>query len=804
MYAIIGIPLAIAKEYTYLIPDDIKNDIQVGSRVLVSFGHQKLYSGVVLALVDKYEGSYKVKPISSLIDAKPILTSVQISLIRWTAQYYMTTVGQVLDIVLPAYFKISSEKKFSINEEMSLVLFEEISQKFPNIAEIMDLINTKESIKLKEIQDLVGKKEGYKLLSDLVKNGILLSQELYEEKYKPKLTGVIAWKNPIEIHQINDIVTSLEKSPKQKQLFIALLTMLAKKEFVEKAILNQEYSHSIIQGLIDKDLIEIRQEDLSELDLSDLPNSQSSYKENLSIAQEILSLLSKNQNVYFQHLDEAWLIELYGEILWILQKQNKKVVLILPELTLYSRKAKFLIEKFKKSIVVYANHLSQRRKADSFQKILSGDFSIVLATKSIAFFNLSQVDLVILDDEHDSKYKLGVAPYIQYRDVLLRAQKEYNFQLLFSSATPSLELYHRIVSGKFTHFQKHSSHIFDVNDRISWREVPFEKIMKNDFYDKKMLTEIQKTLNENSLVFIYQNRRGYSPYVQCKVCGTFKSCKNCDVKLNYHVTDNLLHCHYCSATYEYTRHCQTCQSTHIELNGVGTQKISEEFSILFDDYKILRVDLDVMKSKISYDEVMMRLKEKTHQIVIGTQLALKQIDFKDFRLFVVLDINNFFVFHDYRSDELGFQAVYHILLKINEFSIPTIFQYSRAHDAFDFLKQMNIAAFYEEELLKRKTYLYPPFVKLIKIELKHRYENIVDEMSRRIVEKLSTSIQCQILGPIIPYVSRIKNQFIREILIKLEINAHLQENKEKIFIFIEEQKALLNNRNLIVNFIIDY
>jgi primosomal protein N' (replication factor Y) len=810
------LPLKLAAFYTYEVPIEWQEKVAVGKRVLVPFGKSKYYAGIIANVHSERPQLVAVKKIEEVLDEKPILSQIQLDLWAWLASYYMCTIGEVMETALPNYFKLSSERFFKLSEdandnEQIHLLVESGSEE----EVLFDAIRSTGQLSFKEIKENFGNKKGLRSLNKLIDCGLLEPIDIVKDKYKARYEKFIRLHyDYTDTFKINEAFNLLQtKSPQQYKVLMTYFSLTKNYDGVLKSDLlhKADASATVLKSIVDKGiLVEYSQQ----VDRFSIQKNVEIRKAILSLDQElafnsISNQLQEKKVVLLRGITGSGKTEVYIKLIQEYKAQGKTCLLILPEIALTQQIVSRLNQYFGTDFLVYHSLISQNKRYEIWKKVQVGEINFIIGTRSALFLPFQNLDLVIIDEEHDSSLKQTDAnPKFHLRDSMVQYAHLLGTRILLGSATPSVETYFNVLHNKYGYVEllaRYGQAQIPEIELINLREHEVAQGMKS-FYSEQLLDAVSKTVAKGQQAILFQNRRGYSPYIQCNTCGFVQKCDHCDVRLTYHSYHKLLVCHYCNKKYSLKPTCIDCGSSELKTKGLGTQKVEEEIGLFLPNIKLGRLDLDAAGSITKIDHILNQFKNKDYDVLIGTQMVSKGLDFENLTLVGVVQADIFFSFIEYKTDEKAFQTLHQVSGRVGRGLQPgkVLIQTSDPENkVIQFVLNNDWKGFVDQELKTREKFIYPPYCKLLKISIKHIKEDLVKIYSDKIVLKLNQTIKGVILGPNVPPVSRIRNQFIREILIKLPKNKDLQANKTQIKSIIDEELMTLTNKNFTIEILVD-
>lgn len=771
------LPLALPKLYTYAVPNVLEERIIVGKRVEVQFGKQKLYTAIVHSISSIPPTDYVPKEILSVIDEEPIVTQLQLYFWQWMSSYYMCTLGDVMNAALPAYFKLDSETYFIKNPFNDVDILDLSDDEYL----IVEALNHQDEISLKDVTDILQKKTISKSIKSLLEKKIIYVKETINEKYTPKFETFVELNSDIKNQEsrLKDTFELVAKYPNQENLLLAYLDLSKKNKSVKRSELLKKagVSGEVLKSLIKKNIFtteekivdRVSKKEIEELTNYDLSNEQSTA---LIETKEHY----KDKDVVLLHgITSSGKTLLYIDLIKEQLAQGKQVLYLLPEIALTAQLVSRL-ENIIGNIAVYHSKFNNAERIEIWNKVLSNETKVVLGARSSVFLPFQQLGLVIVDEEHDSSYKQQEpAPRYQCRDAAIYLAKQFNAKVLLGSATPSIESYANAHAKKYG--------LVKLNTRFGDVQTPEIKFISlTETNKKKEITsgvtfilrdEIQHALNRKEQVILFQNRRGYAPYIACNVCNWIPQCKNCDVSLTYHKFTNDLRCHYCGYTQSNVSTCKSCGSHELQQKGLGTERIEEDLKVMFPTAKIGRMDYDTVKSKNGHNKIIEAFEEGVYDILVGTQMVTKGLDFTNVSLVGVLNADALLYYPDFRAMERAYQLLLQVSGRAGrrEKRGNVFIQIGNVHHVIaDYILNESYDDFYNAQMLERKQFNYPPYSRLVQLTVKHKDVKTAIDAANKMADYLQTKYSGWIIGPTPPIISKINNYYLRDILIKIPRN----------------------------------
>ena len=784
-YVDVLLPLPLANWYTYSLPESLEGQVQTGSRVIVPFGKKKFYTALVANVHYCPPEGYEIKEVTEVLDTRPVLLPQQFRLWKWMASYYLCTMGDVYKAALPSGMKLESETIVTANPD-----YEATTPLTPREQQVLDLLTQDPEQCITQLEKRLNVTRNIlPVINNLLAKGAISVKEELKRNYKPK-TEIRVKLSPDcqteeRLHQLFD---ELGRAPKRLALLMKYLELsgfftdkaslreVSKKELLTRA----DATPTIFNGLVEKGIFETYLYEVGRLDREQTrtvainplnPAQQAAYDAILSHFRE--------KNVCLLHgVTSSGKTEIYIHLIRQAIESGRQVLYLLPEIALTTQITERLKRVFGGRIGIYHSKFPDAERVEIWQKQLrpEGHYDIILGVRSSVFLPFHNLGLIIVDEEHETTYKQqDPAPRYHARDTAIMLASIYGAKVLLGTATPSIDSYHNALAGKYG--------LVTLNERykdirlpeiriVDIKELARKKMMNGPF-SPELLAAVRQALERHEQVILFQNRRGFAPMIECKVCGWVPKCKNCDVSLTYHKGLNQLTCHYCGYTYAVPRSCPACGSVELVNRGFGTEKIEDNIREIFPDAKVARMDLDTTRSRSAYERIIADFEAGKTHILIGTQMVSKGLDFDHVSVVGILNADNMLNYPDFRAHERAFQLMAQVagragrrdkrglvILQTKSPDLPVIHQV-----VTNDYKQM-----YEDQTAERKLFHYPPFCRFIYVYLKHRKEDVVTQAADTLAAWLRTAFGDKVLGPDKPPVGRIQMLFIKKIVIKLDLN----------------------------------
>ncbi|MGL4909507.1 MAG: replication restart helicase PriA [Bacteroidales bacterium] len=785
-FAEVILPLAIPKLLSYEIPFDLRQSLREGMRVAVPLGKRKLYVGIVQSIHQSLP-DYSTKFIASQIDNAPIVNSHQLKMWQWVADYYMCYLGEVMKAALPAALKMESETHITLchNEHEA-----ELDEKERTI---IQFVEQQLSCTLDEIVQAFGQK-AMQIVQGLFEKNILEINELLENPYKARTEDVILLHpNVLNEDLLNDSLQAVARAPQQEKLLLAYLAMAAPMDFAKpkrvdkKALLEKAATNNaVLIACIKKQILTIEKIEVSRLpkdnddDVAAMPILSSAQQKAFD---EIKAHFVEKQVVLLHGVTSSGKTEVYMKLIEEVLTQGKQVLYLVPEIALTTQ----LINRLKKvfgTVGVYHSKFSDNQRAETYHSLLKNTDKpiLILGVRSSIFLPFSNLGLIVVDEEHENTYKQeSPAPRYNARDTSIVLAVQQGAKVLLGSATPSLETYSNAQSGKYGWVE--------LSERFGKVQLPevypvntlhLRTKTSGKYFSPRLIKEIDEQLNLQKQVILFQNRRGFSPFIECNECGYIPRCEHCNVSLTYHKYHNQLVCHYCGYSMRNPHNCKSCSGSSLETKGLGTEKIEEELSLIFPKANIARMDLDTTRTRNAYEQIISKFEQGKVDILVGTQMVTKGLDFDHVNLVGILNADAMLSFPDFRAGERSFQLMQQVAGRAGRRSQQgrVLIQTTQVrHPIVRCVVENDYKQVYSLLMQERQDFSYPPFARLIAIRLRHSDEKTLYAAANQIAVQLKEHFGGAILGPEIPLINRIKNRYIIRFLLKIKHGTSLDETK---------------------------
>lgn len=774
-YADVIVPLAVEGMYTYAVPLALEKVVKEGALVLVAFAGNKKYTALVCRLHERKPEGYEVKSLEGIAEDQVVFFPLHLKFLQWISEYYMAAMGEVMKAALPVAFRLESFT--SITRTSGEIDYDGLTA---NEKALLAFLQPGEYVSLKEAEKYLKIKNALPLVKSLLSREYIQIKETVDDIFREKTERIVGWARPFGEEELGKILDGLKRAPAQYTMLCRWLEQekqeAAKADFLQLTL----NSAAALKGLCDKQILKIEERRISRLEEESQPPGTSCAltQEQERALQEIHRNFQERDCVLLKGVTSSGKTEVYIHLIREYVDKGFQVLYMLPEIALTVQIVRRLQKVFGNNIGIYHSGMSDSMRAELWRKQCSDrPFSLILGVRSSVFLPFQRPGLIIVDEEHDASYKQKEpAPRYQGRDTAIMLGKMYGAHILLGSATPSFESYQNAINGKYG--------LVELNNRYGGIQMPDirladlgearrKKQMKGSF-SPLLIEEMRQVLADGKQVILFQNRRGYSSYVQCDHCGEIPKCRHCDVSLTYYKQKNLLICRYCGAIVKMNDSCPACHVGHYRERTPGTEKIEEEVGQLFPRSRVARMDLDVMSSKNRFRAVIDDFEQGKTDILIGTQMVTKGLDFENVKLVGVMDADCMVNFPDFRAEE----RAYCMLMQVSGRSGRkgeqgrVIVQAADVRNrVYTMLTDGDYHSFFTQLSMERKLFVYPPFGRMIQVEMRHKeviaLRNMANELAARLREKLGQ----RVCGPAVPEVSKIGGMHRVIIMLKIEQGA---------------------------------
>lgn len=807
------LPLSLAKTFTYRVSEAEFHFIKKGMRVAVPFGKSKIYTALVLDIHENAPTLYEAKEIHQILDERPIATEIQIKHWLWVANYYMCGIGDVYRGAFPTGLLLESETIVSHKPDVVVNDSELSDDEFL----IYEALQHQSSLKVQEIASILNRKNILPILQKLIARDIIFLEEEIKESYKPKLVRYVKLHSKYETDQGLGSLLDILKNDKQKEIVLAYFQISASEKkpvTVKKLVEVSGWSSSVVKTLVKNEILE---EYLLQQDRVLFTGEKSEKKLLLSEAQQnaftaIKQSLTEKEVCLLHGVTSSGKTEIYIKLIEEYLHTGRQVLYLLPEIALTTQLVSRLRLHFGDKVAVFHSKYSNNERVEVWKQTLenSEKAQIVIGARSALFLPFNDLGLLIVDEEHEQTFKqTDPAPRYHARDAAIVLANFHNAKVLLGSATPSIETYFNTQNDKYglvTLTERYKNVRMPEVVLVDLKDKHFRKRMTGHFSDL-LIEEITEALSLGEQVILFQNRRGYSPIIECLTCGHVPHCQQCDVSLTYHKFKNQLRCHYCGYAIAKPTNCHSCSSIDLTTKGFGTEQIEQELASLFPKAKTARMDQDTTRGKFGFEKIIDTFKNREIDILVGTQMLAKGLDFDNVSLVGIMNADNMLHHPDFRAFERSFQMMTQVAGRAgrSEKQGKVVIQtYNPNHNTIQQVTNHNYNGMYKEQLYDRQIYKYPPYFRIIKLTIKHKDFHKLKEGSMWLYQVLSQNLNIPVLGPEEPAISRIRNEYIRTILIKIPQNMHLGNTKKTIQKMLNSFEAVAQYRAIKVVVNVDF
>ena len=798
-FADVILPLALRQFYTYRVPHEMGDEVQVGKRVVVQFGKSKVYSAIVFSVHEKAPSKYQAKYIMSVLDREPIVNSTQLKHWQWISTYYMCTIGEVMASALPSGLKLASESLIELNPDYD-------SEQVPiNDKEflIVDALEIHGSLNLGEVSKIIDQKTTIPLIKSMLDKGVITVTENLKKKFKPKTVACVRLAESANSEEsLKVIFDQLGKAPKQLELLMGYITLSNRYNEDQSEVLKLELlkstqsSAGILSQLVKKKVLEIYHKEIGRLIMSSIAAENGALIQLSDPQKKALTQINKahksNEVVLLHGVTSSGKTEIYIKLIQKVLEKGQQVLYLLPEIALTAQIITRLRKHFGNRVGVYHSKFNENERVEVWNSILghslSGDenFEVIIGARSALFLPFQNLGLVIIDEEHENSFKqYSPAPRYHARAAAIYLAGLHRAKTVLGTATPAVESYHNAKSGKYGLVELHSRYAGMVLPNIIPVDLSEEhrkkRIVSN--FSAKLIEEMEKALSQSEQIILFQNRRGFSSFLECNTCNWIPQCVNCDVTLTYHKYDHKMKCHYCGYSEDIVTRCGACGNGDMQTRGFGTEMIEEDLAVTFPNAKVRRMDLDSTRSKHAYIKIITDFEDGAIDILVGTQMVAKGLDFDNVSVVGILNADSMLNFPDFRAHERAYQLMAQVAGRSGrkkKRGTVILQSFSPAHPTIHQVLANDYIGMYEDELAQRDKFRYPPFFRIIDITLRHRDAAKLDEGAKDLAVKLRKHFGDRLLGPEYPHIARIRNMYNKVMLLKIETPASIGKAKVQL------------------------
>lgn len=792
-YAEVILPLSLENSYTYEVPDEMAQSVRPGCRVVVHFGKTRYYTAIVLSVHQRCpDTTYTIKPIHALLDPTPVLRRPQLKFWEWIASYYRCKLGDVYKAALPAGLKLESQTLVTVNENFEAVVPLRASE-----SRILDVIKPGEKPTVSELSKRSGLRNVLPAIAALVRCGAVEVSEEMKRGFAPKTETYLRLAEAYRAEdRLAELFTELKRAKKQEELLLFFLDLshalnpsvakeLSRKELLERSGIDS----SILKGLQKKGVLESYEKEVSRLQGTAcrlVPPKPLSDKQHTAY-NDIRSCFESKEVCLFHGATSSGKTEIHIHLIDEVLKLGRQVLYLLPEIAITTQITDRLAGHFGDKLFVYHSRFSDNERVEVWNKLLhSNEPRLILGVRSSLFLPFKDLGLIVVDEEHENTYKQqDPAPRYNARNGAIVLANMHGAKTLLASATPSIDSYYNALNGKYGLVELNVRHGDSKPPQIvavDLKDLKRKKRMKKEaLFSPLLIEKIGAALEKKEQVILFQNRRGFAPLVECKSCGHVPHCLNCDVSLTYHKQQERLVCHYCGYSTRLPETCPECDGTDIRMMGFGTEKVEEEIAALFPSVKTDRLDMDTARTRTAYERILEDFDKGKTQILIGTQMLSKGLDFGNVSVVGIINADSLMNIPDFRAHERAYQLMAQVSGRAGRRSVPgtVILQTSQPeHPLIDLVIRSAYKEMVTLQLSERSLFRYPPYYRLITLVLRSRNEAVLRELSSLYAERLRAVFGARVLGPVTPAVTRVQTLYVRNIILKIEINASIASTRE--------------------------
>ena len=815
-YVDVIVPLPVAGQYTYSVPADLEDKVKAGCRIVVPFGSKKFYTAIVTSVHQNAPETYETKDLVEVLDTSPVLLKRQYDFWKWLADYYLCTLGDVYKAALPSGMKLESETLVVSNPEF------EADKPLPEKEQrILDLLSDDSEQCITQLEKASGIKNLLPVIKSLLEKEAIRVKEELKRSYKPRVEVRVRLTEGMQAEEtVHRLFETLARAPKQLALLMKYIELSGwggekknPKEVSRKALLDATgATNSVFNGLVEKHIFETYTFEIGRL--SEGPVETVGLNP-LSMAQqrayaEILAHFHQKNVCLLHGVTASGKTEIYIHLIQQAIQAGKQVLYLLPEIALTTQITERLRRVFGNRLGIYHSKFPDAERVEIWRKQLTDqDYDVILGVRSSVFLPFRRLGLVIVDEEHENTYKQQEpAPRYHARNAAIMLASMFGAKTLLGTATPSIETYYNAVNGKYGWVQlteRHQQIQLPHIEVVDIKELARKKRMTAQF-SPLLLQKIREALDQKEQVILFQNRRGFAPMIECRTCGWVPKCKNCDVSLTYHKGLNQLTCHYCGYTYQVPKSCPACGGVELMNRGFGTEKIEDDIKLIFPEARVARMDLDTTRTRTAYERIIADFEEGKTDILIGTQMVSKGLDFDRVSVVGILNADSMLNYPDFRSYERAFQLMAQVAGRAGRKNKQGLVVLQTKSPDLPLIHQVvanDYNGLYQTQIDERRLFKYPPFYRLIYVYLKHRKEGVLEQAADLMAGYLRNGLGDRVLGPDRPPVSRIQTLFIRKIVVKIEQQASMSKVREYLQ---QVQRAIIEDerfRSLLVYYDVD-
>lgn len=784
------VPLSVANKFTYRVPKEMNAFIAVGKRVIVQFGKSKFYTAIVYAIHSNPPKDYTAKYIDNILDDEPIVNATQLQLWDWISHYYVCNPGDVMNAALPSGLKLSSTSHITLNPNFSLdeMPYDYFTEKEHNV---LEALQANASLSFDDVSVMLGIKTVQVFINKLIKKGAIVIYEEIKDKYKPKLVAYIGINQGLlnNEEQLKEVLDTLEKKAfKQAEVLLLMLHLLKSDEtakqlgLVKKSVLLKTVDTAVIKSLVKKEVLMETELETSRLLFDNKEKTNKTLNDfQLAAVADIQQQFETKQAVLLHGVTGSGKTEIYSELIHKAVAEGKQVLYLVPEIALTTQLINRIRAVFGNTVGIYHSKFSENERVEIWNSILHENenridakhFNVVLGTRSALFLPFNNLGLIIIDEEHDNSYKQqDPAPRYHARDAAMYLAGLHKAKVLLGTATPSFETYYNALNHKFglVRIAQRFGNAALPDTVICDLKKETQQQQNKSIFSHQLVDAITQSLAKKEQVILFQNRRGFAPYTECSACHWIPHCTHCDVALIYHKQTNKLSCHYCGYTMQPPTSCSACGNNNLKYKGFGTEKIEEEIEILFPAAKVARMDLDTTRSKYAYKQLIDEFELGNIDILVGTQMVTKGLDFDNVSVVGVLNVDSVLNFPDFRSYEKAYQLIVQVSGRAGRKQKKgTVYIQTNQpdHEVIKHVLADNYLQFYQSQIHEREQFHYPPFTRVIELSVVSKDISVVNDIAEQLAVQLKPLFGGMLLGPEFPLVAKIKDQYHKRVLLKI-------------------------------------
>lgn len=774
-------------QYTYRVPQELNEEIAVGKRVVVQFGKRKIYTGIILQIHENKPPDHQAKYILSVMDNVPLFSDEHLRFWKWIADYYMCTLGEVMNAAVPPGLKLESQSRVVLRHDAPTEIVLDALE-IPIVTKLKEV----GALTIDEVDKITHRKNSFKYIQSLYEKGIITIEEDIQERYTPKAVNFIRLADGLGQEQaMKEAYDDLERAaPVQLSLLMRLQMVDPDRVGVERPEFLKEYGFSSapLKGLMDKGYVlqERREVDRIIYEGQAEPSDHELTNDQQQCLIDVEHGFKLEKPVLLHGITSSGKTHVYIELIRKALDQGGQVLYLLPEISLTTQLIRRIQAFFGEQVMVNHSRFNENERMEIWEKVRDGSCRVLMAPRSGIFMPFTDLKLIIVDEEHETTYKqMEPSPRYHARDASIVLAKIFHANIVLGSATPSVETYFNSKGIKY--------HLTEMKQRFSGVNLPEFTVVdmgeerrnkrNKGVFSSILLDRLNHILAEKEQAILFQNRKGYVPITECTECSWSPSCVHCDITLTYYRGEDRLRCHFCGYSTPPVTQCAACGSTSLQMSGYGTERIEAELQLHFPDARIHRLDQETARKKSALEHIVSAFEKREIDVLIGTQMIAKGLDFDNLRLVGIVDADHALNFPDFRAFERSFQLFTQVAGRAGRRKQKgeVIIQTNQpAHRIIQTVTDHDYDTFYAAEIADRKRYNYPPYTRLVRVTLKHRERSIVQRTAGQLAYLLKTQMDDHVLGPQEPYVSRIRNQYIQIILIKIDPSLPLSPTKKFI------------------------